>query len=702
MIVTSLVMLLLEMALIRWISTESRIFAYVNNLVLLACFLGIGAGCYYSNKKIDLAYSLYALTLLITFMLLPIHIKFEGKLLHIFKDIPWLLSAFSDSVIWIHSKESHLLIKSILGISATLILFALIMMVFFPLGQLLGSLFSQSKNIISAYSLNVFASLIGIWCFDALSFMYQPPWVWFLLAWVSIAWLILRFKIGGRFSVISLWPCLLSVLIMMAVPLINNSLTIWSPYQKLDVTVLNPKYPNRGYGIDTNNTFYLVLLNLSKEYCNRYPFLYGSQEDRDLWQYEIPYTFKPHPKDVLIVGAGGGNDVASAIRNGVSSVTAVEIDPGIYKLGLDLHPEKPYSDKRVDVVINDARTFFKHSNKKYDLIVFGLLDSHILSSSYNNTRIDNYVYTLESFKEARALLKKGGIITVTFIPNRRWIGNRIYFLLKQVFGKEPVAFGLNASVGGWAGVFYVVSDDMDGIRAKIENNEKLKKLVEENTFIVNPGVRLSTDDWPYLYLEKPQIPKMHLSFSILILAMLLLSKKLFIPKGEKLNLHFFFLGAAFLLLEFQNISKTTLLFGSTWLVNSFTISAILILILGANLIAQKTKSINIKLIYAGLIASIGAIYFFPLSYFNSFPFLASLIASSILLNLPILFAGIIFANSFKNASSPNQALGSNIFGACVGGLLEALSFVGGIRFLILLVLILYWFSFKYFPLRNPS
>ena len=40
----SFVMLFLEIFLVRWISTEVRIFSYVSNLVLLACFLGMGIG----------------------------------------------------------------------------------------------------------------------------------------------------------------------------------------------------------------------------------------------------------------------------------------------------------------------------------------------------------------------------------------------------------------------------------------------------------------------------------------------------------------------------------------------------------------------------------------------------------------------------------------------------------------------------------
>ena len=38
----SMAALFLEIVLIRWISTEVRVFAFVQNLSLIACFLGFG------------------------------------------------------------------------------------------------------------------------------------------------------------------------------------------------------------------------------------------------------------------------------------------------------------------------------------------------------------------------------------------------------------------------------------------------------------------------------------------------------------------------------------------------------------------------------------------------------------------------------------------------------------------------------------
>jgi spermidine synthase len=130
--------------------------------------------------------------------------------------------------------------------------------------------------------------------------------------------------------------------------------------------------------------------------------------------------------------------VAGALRNGAGHVTAVEIDPGILELGRQLHPESPYTSPRVTIINDDARSFTRKTSKKFDLIVFGLLDSHTLSSSYSNVRLDNYVYTLESFEQAKRLLNPGGMFIVKFEVADDFIGFRLMKMLTRVFEHPPV------------------------------------------------------------------------------------------------------------------------------------------------------------------------------------------------------------------------------------------------------------------------
>ena len=65
-------------------------------------------------------------------------------------------------------------------------------------------------------------------------------------------------------------------------------------------------------------------------------------------------------------------------------------------MGRRAHPERPYDDPRVHAVVDDARHAFRLAETdSYDLVVFGLLDSHTQLGT-SSVRLDNYVYTLQS------------------------------------------------------------------------------------------------------------------------------------------------------------------------------------------------------------------------------------------------------------------------------------------------------------------
>ena len=51
--------------------------------------------------------------------------------------------------------------------------------------------------------------------------------------------------------------------------------------------------------------------------------------------------------NVMVIGAGSGNDLSHALRYGVKHIDAVEIDPVIQDIGIHYHPNQPYADARV-------------------------------------------------------------------------------------------------------------------------------------------------------------------------------------------------------------------------------------------------------------------------------------------------------------------------------------------------------------------
>jgi spermidine synthase len=676
-------MLFIEIFLIRWISTEVRIFAYLSNLALLACFLGIGLGCYYAKKPANVSITIG--------MLFVIALASQSEP---FLRITDVLSGFSDSVVWYSAFKTGGAAMVFYGTLLTMSFFAMILVAFIPLGQILGRIFDEYGNVVIGYSVNILASLAGIWAFNLCSFFSTQPWLWFAFSIATLLFFVPR----NRKDMIIAVAALIAAVLVTCTPR-SSILTVWSPYQKLELyenALANFSFIRNGYVLKVNNVGYMTLLDQSEGFVKKYPPQIYDVSKRKFNTYELPYQFTDKRDAVLLVGAGGGNDASGALRSGAGIVDGVEIDEGIYKIGRSWHPEKPYDDKRVRIIIDDARAFLKKSKEKYDVISFGVLDSHRISSNFNNMRLDDYVYTQESMREAKARLKDDGVFTLTFyvVPDRLWVGDRIYGLLKKTFGEVPYAFTVSDATLNYAGVMFVTGNDPDGIRRHAESQPDLMEYIK-NAQAGFPGTtRLTTDDWPYLYIQKPMIPRLYLLVSAAILCMLFVVYKVLMgSQGAKINLHFFFLGCAFLLLEFQNISKANLLFGSTWIVNSYIISAILLLILAANLFVYFVKVKDIKIIYLLLFLSVVTVYMIPLGALNMFGYWTKSILGATLLNLPIFFAGIIFIMSFDKAQVKDAALGSNLIGAVVGGLLESVSYITGVKALLILVFLLYAASY---------
>ncbi len=95
LILASLLGLFLELMLIRWVSSEIRIFAYFKNFVLMACFLGFGLGCSLCHRKINLLPSFVSLLMLTLIIKLP-----WEPLRRLIDSLPQLLASFSDINIW--------------------------------------------------------------------------------------------------------------------------------------------------------------------------------------------------------------------------------------------------------------------------------------------------------------------------------------------------------------------------------------------------------------------------------------------------------------------------------------------------------------------------------------------------------------------------------------------------------------------------
>ncbi|HSL44146.1 MAG TPA: hypothetical protein VK897_11985 [Anaerolineales bacterium] len=687
----SILGLFLETLFIRWIGTEIRIFAYLQNTILVVCFLGLGIGMFTSAKPIEIKQSLLPLTFFLFLMSIPFTRFAVGS-------ISEMLSTLDDLVIWSDLEAVNLgnrIILTVFGLALTFGVLILIVDIFVPLGRILGRLMNAHPNPIWAYSVNIFGSILGTWSFVLLSFLYQPPFLWFLIAAAMIVVFILWSNRERKLNFALLGIILVLSWFASRVP--DALEVVWSPYQKL-VLRESQAHEIGNYVVEVNNSSYQDIMDLSDEYVSAKPETFPPML-QGLSQYDIPLLLHPDPESFLVVGAGTGNDVAAALRHNVKSVTAVEIDPAIITMGQDYHPEDPYASPKVQVVNDDARSFFATTTEKYDVISFGLLDSHT-TTSMTNARLDHYVYTVESLRQARSRLKEGGVLVLTFYAQRFFIADRMQSALEEVFNQPSLVFVAEPSAYGRGGVMFITGD-LATIQSQLQQNARLDAYIQQQQAAYplrfTHQTKIVTDDWPYLYLESPKIPTLYyLLIGVMILIFVRSYRKW--KANENASLinrtfwHFFFLGAAFLLLEVQNISKASVALGNTWQVNAVIISSILGMALIANWIAYRFPKLPVTPVYILLIGSAVGLYFIDLARFGSLPYVTKAVLVGSLTSLPMLFSGIVFVRSFAVAADKSNALGANLIGALVGALLQSITFVIGIKALLLVVAAFYLLS----------
>jgi hypothetical protein len=579
-----------------------------------------------------------------------------------------------DEFLW-ESASISFWIALLLFIAIVIVFFFLVLFLFVPLGQATGEEMAKHPPV-QAYIVNILASLVGIWLFSLFSYLNSPPIIWFAFALLGIGIYFafyhnLNWIVGVTF-----------VVTLVGIGLVDPK-TIWSPYNRLDLTEANvgegTNKLNWGYLLTVQHTFYQTAVDLSDSFLDKVRDLFPSllpnlAEFAD--GYNLPYTLTPAGSKVLVVGSGMGNDVAAALRAQMGEVVAVEIDPAILRMGKELHPEKPYDNPRVTAVVDDARSYFNQNKNKYDLVVFGLLDSHSLLSSMSSVRLDSYVYTIESFQQAKNHLNKNGLITVTFAVNQ-WIEERLGRMLEEVFGPGKVYFYR------WSGGTTFVAGD------KLPSSSILQQFSAWESNLEYNDLPLATDNWPYIYLRTIRIPAGYWQ-TLLVIALLCLGLMTrSFPEALKPDWHFWLLGAAFLLIEFKSITELALLFGTTWFVNSLAISGVLVMALFANLYVLKTKRVNLRWAYGLLFASLVFGYFFPISRLAGYSTIVKGTVGITVLSLPLLFAGMIFSESLRRYGETARPIASNFSGSAVGGILEYGSIWWGIKSLYLVAIVLY-------------
>jgi spermidine synthase len=685
-VLVTMVSLLLELVMIRWLASVFPVFSLFKNFILLACFLGLGAGYAVGDKR-PCAPAL-VLPMLALFVFAITLLRYDiGDDASLFSTLPMSeqtsVQRAMDVFSWVTLLQASVPLYLLLSAS-----FVLCACVCYPIGQLCGKLL-LSANARKAYGLNLLGSIAGVAALFVMSLFWLPPAVWFAVAGGTLVYFVLSRDKYLPLAVGSLS----TLLIILSWPVQPEVQRIYSPYQLLERTAKTDGLMQ----VLSGGYYYQKVFNLADGKRG-----HETDEDRHARAYyEFPFNFKKAPQRVAIVGAGTGNDVAAALRMGAQHVDAIEIDPAIAYLGKNYHPEHPYDDPRVTLTINDARNFFRTSREQYDLIIYGVLDSHTALSHASNLRVDSYVYTREGIDEAFKLLKPDGVISIAFALPNESLGFKLSHILQDAPGAgKPLAVRVLYDSGSTTAFIAQKGKDVTMPAAKTYADVGFSD-VSSHFAQPYPEESIPTDDWPFFYMIKRVYP-----FSYMIsLGMVLVLSWLFVRKTigftepvDRRYMPFFFLGSGFMLVETKAITELGLHLGGTWFVIAATIVLVLVMAYLANLLVQRKMAPSPGVAYVGLLVSLLIGYGYALHH-GMFAFgshWVSLAFSCVLLTIPLFFSGIVFSNLIgQRKINISTALAYNLIGALFGGLMEYNSMYFGFAFLYLIAAGFYFLAWAF-------
>jgi len=605
---------------------------FFRNFLLMASFLGIGIGILWGRDPRRIPISpfgplLLAVVLLVTQVQVTIYLSESTR------------------------ADVDFLVLPLLVILATVIMAGLAV----PLGPLLTSM-----PPLRAYSVDILGSMTGIVLFTVLSAAGTPPLIWFLVLAIIASGLGLANGLSRASAVTA--GSLAGVLLVVAASSAPNQ--TWSPYYRID------EYDSGGVmAVDVNGIPHQAMWPTDRIVLPFYEQVYRWFPDREFDR-------------VLIVGAGTGTDVALSLKHGAGYVDAVEIDPAIQAIGVRDHPNRPYDDPRVTRINDDGRAFLRRTTERYDLVLFALPDSLTLVSTSANLRLESFLFTDEAFREVRDHLANDGVFVLYNFYREDWLPQKIAGMLEAAFGSPPIVrFYGNTAATLAAGPMV----------AALHGGPPPGEGVDVVDLANVP--QAATDDWPFLYLREPFVAPYYLGAIAIILAFaVLLLARAAARSGtsiRRFSPHFFVLGVAFLLLETRSLVTFSLLFGTTWIVNSLVFFAVLASVLLAIVVNQRIRFRSPRLLYAGLFGSIALTLLLPPSTLLIEPAWLRYTLAAALAFAPVFFANLVFSYSFRDTRTADMAFASNLLGAVIGGAVEYVALISGYGFLLVVVALLY-------------
>ena len=655
---TSGTLLFVELLLIRWIPANVIYVGFFSNFVLMASFLGIGLGILLGRAKPRLPMSPFALLLLgVVGLVMGAQLNLQlDPADQIFFGLEYNKSADTNFLVL------PLVMAFVVSLMTVLAL---------PLSGLL-----RSMPPLRAYAVDIVGSLTGIAGFGLASVLGLEPIAWFTIVAVLLALLAL----GRGITAWSAVPAVAMLAVLVIVGVEATRPDLWSPYYRISAGDESSRHVSARTG-STERPVHLGVNGIGFQTMAAASDAANTELHTQVFRWFPDRTFE----NVLIIGAGSGTDAAVVLSRGAGRIDAVEIDPVIARIGRDFHPDRPYDDPRVTVHVDDGRAFLRRSTERYDLIIFALTDSLTLVTSTANLRLESFLFTEESFREARDHLTDDGVLVMYNSYREPWLVARLQAMQAEVFGHDPI---LRLSGPARA----VIASGPGVVQAKERGG--LGDVVDTLPDVDGATPPPATDDWPFLYLRTPGVAPYYLAALGILLAFAAVavgaaSRVTGVPLRRGFSPHFFVLGIAFLLLETRSLVTFSLLFGTTWSVNALVFFAILLSVLVAIGISARFPIRNPVPLYVGLFGSLALAWLLPPEELLIDPPALRYAVASALAFAPIVFANLVFAHSFRDTGAADMAFASNLLGAMLGGALEYLALLTGYRALLIVVAVAY-------------
>jgi len=402
---------------------------------------------------------------------------------------------------------------------------------------------------------------------------------------------------------------------MAAVPGSKIVLTGWNAYSRIDaVTGFEPPYLARLY-IDSDAWTNIL------EWDGDVASVAGMRD----WYRALPFKVAPERPKTLIIGPGGGSDVLVGLAAGSEKVTAVEMNPLMLRFvrHFGARAGNLYDHPQVEAILSEGRTFIRRTDRRFDVILMGFVDSWAAVASGGLSLSENHLYTVEAFHAYLDHLSPDGELVIlrwdvdvprlvsnaVALLGREEAGRRVAVLLETREGdredppqmifmlkKRPWTAEETARMASWPGVQPVI---VPGGHVEEPYASLFSGKTTFADYIAQAKARVDPvfDDRPFFFARaKPWgLPGAMRRAFLWILAPVLALSVLFLafgkPRGERTGpyaasvAYFASLGVGFIAVELALLQHLTLLLGHP----IFTLSILLFTLLAAGGLGSRSS-----------------------------------------------------------------------------------------------------------------